>query len=170
MVNRDSYPLSDALRIFPIKHLPKPIGYIHSHYRHAAFIQLPSAKPYSRRLIPDPHSLYLDSRSPLPFGTSLIILIGLHYLTVGFRHQFRRESGGISLAVSLIANLVIHILYTLFAIVYLGSEGLNSLKIGLNLLCSSLVITFLNPYYISLIIGILGLFGIKIAQEQRQAR
>ena len=57
MVNRDSYPLSDALRIFPIKHLPKPIGYIHSHYRHAAFIQLPSAKPYSRRLIPDPHSL-----------------------------------------------------------------------------------------------------------------
>ncbi|MFL3656791.1 MAG: hypothetical protein ACJ07L_01870 [Opitutales bacterium] len=117
-----------------------------------------------------PIAFYLDSRSPLPFGTSLIILIGLHYLTVGFRHQFRRESGGISLAVSLIANLAIHILYTLFAIVYLGTEGLNSLKIGLNLLCTSLVITFLNPYYISLIIGILGLFGIKIAQEQRQAR
>ena len=47
-----------------------------------------------------PIAFYLDSRSPLPFGSSLIILIGLHYLVVGFRYQFHRESGGISMAVS----------------------------------------------------------------------
>jgi len=117
-----------------------------------------------------PIAFYLDSHSPLPFGSSLIILIGLHYLTVGFRSQFRRESSGISLAVSLIANLAIHLLYTFFAIIYIGSEGLNALHIGLNLLCSSLVIAFLNPYYLSTLIRILGWFGIKIAQELRQAR
>lgn len=117
-----------------------------------------------------PIAFYLDSHSPLPFGSSLIILIGLHYFTVGFRSQFRRETLGISLAVSLIANLAIHLLYSLFAIAYLGSEGLDPLHIGLNLLCSSLVIALLNPYYISTLIRILGLFGIKVAQEQRQAR
>lgn len=117
-----------------------------------------------------PIAFYLDSRSPLPFGSSLIILIGLHYLVAGFRYQFHRESGGISMAVSLIANIAIHLLYTLFAIVHLGSEGLNSLQIGLNLLCSSLVIALLNPFYLSTLIRFLELFGIKIAQEQRQAR
>ncbi|MGK0236888.1 MAG: hypothetical protein ACKVGW_19230 [Verrucomicrobiia bacterium] len=117
-----------------------------------------------------PVAFYLDSRSPLPFGSSLIILIGLHYVIVGFRYQFRRESGGISLAVSLIANIAIHLLYTLFTIIYLGSEGLSSLQIGLNLLCSSLVIVGLNPFYLLFLIRFLGLFGIRIAQEQRQAR
>ena len=117
-----------------------------------------------------PIAFCLDSNSPLPFGSSLIILIGLHYLIVVFRYQLRRESEGISLAVSLIANLAIHLLYSLFTLLYLGSEGLNSLHIGLNLLCSSLAIAFLNSYYLSTLIKVLSVFGIKIAQEQRQAR
>ena len=117
-----------------------------------------------------PIALYLDSHSPLPFGSSLVILIGLHYLIVGFRKQFRREANSIGLSVALISNLAIHLLYTLFALTYLGSEGLDGARIGLNLLGSSLVIGILNPFYSSLLEDLLSLCGIKLAQEQRQAR
>lgn len=117
-----------------------------------------------------PIALYLDSHSPLPFGTSLVILIGLHYFIVVFRKQFRREVNSIGLGVALLANLAIHLLYTAFASAHLGAEGLDGLRIGLNLLCSSLVIGILNPFYSSLLDDLLGLFGIKLAQEQRQAR
>ncbi len=117
-----------------------------------------------------PVALYLDSISPLPFGSSLMILIGLHYLIVGLRYQFRRESEGISMAVSLIANFAIHLLYSIFAITYLGIEGLDSIQIVLNLIVSGLVIGLLNTVYLRTQIELLSLFGIQIAQEQRQAR
>lgn len=117
-----------------------------------------------------PIALYLDSHSPLPFGSSVLILIGLHYLIVIFRKQVRREANSIGLSVALFSNLAIHLLCTLFAARYLGSGGLSGLHIGLNLLCSSLVIGILNQFYSSLLNDVLGIFGIKLAQEQRQAR
>jgi len=40
----------------------------------------------------------------------------------------------------------------------------------MNLLASSLVIALLNLHYQRALIEILGLFGINIAQEQRQSR
>ncbi len=117
-----------------------------------------------------PIALYIDSSSPLPFGTTLITLIGLHCVAILFRYQFRRESSGISLAVSLVANVVIHLIYTLFAITYLGTNSVSALHIGVNLVASGLAIAVLNTHYFKTLIEFLGIFGINIAQEQRQSR
>ncbi len=117
-----------------------------------------------------PIAFFLDTRTPFPFGSSLLMLIGLHYTAVLFRHQLRRETEGISLAVALSANLVTYIIYTFLAATYLGTEGINAFQIAMNLLASSLVIALLNLHYQRALVEILGVFGINIAQEQRQSR
>lgn len=117
-----------------------------------------------------PIAFFLDTKTPFPFGSSLLMLIGMHYATVLLRNQMRRESEGISLIVSLTANFAIHVIYSLLAITYLGTSGLNAFQITMNLLASSLVIALLNTQYFKAIIEILGLFGINTAQEQRQTR
>ncbi len=117
-----------------------------------------------------PIALFLDSASPLPFGASLITLIGLHYIAVIMRYQFRRESAGISLGVSLVSNVAIHLVYSFFAVSYLGTNSLDPVQMGMNLLASSAAIAILNAHYFRVIVEILGLFGINIAQEQRQSR
>lgn len=117
-----------------------------------------------------PIAFYLDTKTPFPFGSTLLVLIGLHYAAVLVRHQLRRETEGVSLAVALVANLALFAIYTLLAASYSGTEGLNGFQITMNLLASSLVIALLNLHYRRALIEMFGFFGIDIAQEKRQSR
>lgn len=117
-----------------------------------------------------PIAFLIDTKTPFPFGSSLLMLIGLHYVAVLVRHQLRRESEGISLTFALSANLAIYIVYTFLAATHLGTESINAFQITMNLLVSSLVIALLNLHYQRALIEVLGLFGINIPQEQRQSR
>ncbi len=117
-----------------------------------------------------PVAFFLDTKTPFPFGSSLVMLIGLHYATVLFRHQLRQESEGTRLVFSLSANLAIHLVYSLFTAIYLGTAGLNAFQIAMNLLASSLVIALLNTHYVKTMMEILGIFGINLSHEQRHSR
>ncbi len=117
-----------------------------------------------------PIAFLIDTKTPFPLGSSLLMLIGLHYAAVIVRYQLRRESEAASLATALVANLAIYIVYTFLAAANLGTEGINAFQIAMNLLISSLVIALLNLHYQRALIEILGIFGINIAQEQRQSR
>ena len=117
-----------------------------------------------------PVAFLIDTKTPFPFGSSLLTLIGLHYIAVLVRYQLRRESEGASLATALAANLAIYIVYTFLAAANLGTEGINAFQIAMNLLISSLLIALINLHYQRALIEILGIFGINIAQEQRQSR
>ena len=117
-----------------------------------------------------PIAFYLDTRTPFPFGSILLALIGLHYAAVLVRYQLRRETEGVSLAVALAANIALFAIYTLLAVTYLGTQGLNGFQITINLLASSLVIALLNLHYRRALIEIFGFWGINIEEKKRQSR
>lgn len=117
-----------------------------------------------------PIALYIDSRVPIPFGSSLIILIGLHFAIVLFRSQIQRETDGLAIATALFANLVIHLGYSLFSRVYIGTVSIDPMLISVNALCSSLVVALLYTLYSRTVVDILGIFGVNVNQEPRRKR
>ena len=114
-----------------------------------------------------PIALFVDSRIPIPFGSSLVMLIGLHFAIVLIRSQIQRETDTLAIAAALIANLFVHFGYSLFSRVYMGTVGIDPLLISVNALCSSLVVALLYTFYSRIVVDILGLFGVNVNQEPR---
>ena len=117
-----------------------------------------------------PIALYIDSRVPIPFGSSLIILIGLHFAIVLFRSHIQRETDGLAIATALFANLAIHLGYSLFSRVYVGTVSIDPMLISVNALCSSLVVALLYTLYSRTVLEILRIFGVNVNQEPRRKR
>lgn len=117
-----------------------------------------------------PVTLAIDSKSPLPFGFTLLASIALFTVAHILRSRVRREATASSLAASLALNVAAYGAYTFGAMRYLGAEGIHFGPIALNLLASTLVITVINRIYFDTQIGVLSIFGINLAEEQREAR
>ena len=117
-----------------------------------------------------PVAFNIDSRIPLPFGSSLIILVGLHFAIALFKSQIQRETDGLAIVAALFANILVHLAYTLFSRAYLGTNGIDPLLISVNAISSSLVVALLYTLYSRSIVDILGILGIHVNQESRHKR
>ncbi len=117
-----------------------------------------------------PIALFLDSKSPLPFGFSLLFIAALYTLAHIARSRVRREISASRFATSILLNIAAFLGYTIAAARSLGSESLHLGPLALNLLAGLLVVALLNRIYFDCQTGTLSLFGIDLAAEQRQAR
>lgn len=117
-----------------------------------------------------PVTLIIDSKLPLPFGFTLIISITLFTIAHVLRSRVRREITASALATSILLNLASYGGYTFGAIHYLGIEAVHFPPLALNLFASTLVLTVINRTYFDTQIGILSIFGINLAEEQREVR
>ncbi|EDY85252.1 hypothetical protein VDG1235_4887 [Verrucomicrobiia bacterium DG1235] len=117
-----------------------------------------------------PVSLYIDSKSPLPFGFSLLTCITLFTIAHVLRSRVRREITASSLASSIMLNLAAFVAFTFGAIHFFGSESIHFGPIALNLLTNIAVVALFNRIFFDTQQGILLVFGINLAEEQREAR
>lgn len=117
-----------------------------------------------------PIALYLDTISPLEFGTSLLMIVSLYCLMYLFRSQFRRETIGTGILISLILNLGMVSAYTIASSSQFGSSSINFGMTFWNLICSSIVLALIHQFYFASINSLLELFGIRLAEEQRSSK
>lgn len=117
-----------------------------------------------------PVTLIIDSKLPLPFGFTFIVSITLFTIAHVLRSRVRREITASSLATSILLNLAAFGAYTLGAAHYLGSEGIYFGPLAMNLLAGTLVVVLTNRIFFDTQIGVLSVFGINLAEEQREAR
>lgn len=117
-----------------------------------------------------PVTLIIDSKLPLPFGFTFITSIFLFTVAHVLRSRVRREITASALATSILLNLASFGAYTLGAIRYLGSEAIHFGPLALNLLASTLVVVVINRIFFDTQVGVLSIFGINLAEEQREAR
>ncbi|MDQ8184402.1 hypothetical protein [Pelagicoccus sp. SDUM812002] len=117
-----------------------------------------------------PVTLFIDSKLPLPFGFTLIASITLFTIAHVLRSRVRRKVTSSALATSILLNLASFAAYTFGAIRYLGAEGIHFGPLALNLFASTLVVVLINRFFFDMQIGALSIFGINLAEEQREAR
>ncbi len=117
-----------------------------------------------------PVTLAIDSKLPLPFGFTLISSITLFTIAHVLRSRVRREVTASALATSILLNLGSFAAYTFGAIRHFGSEAIHFGPLALNLLASTLVVLMINRFFFDTQIGVLSIFGINLAAEQREAR
>ncbi len=117
-----------------------------------------------------PIAFYLDSKSPLPFGSTLAITVALHSLVVGFRNRLRRESIPLGIFVSQSVNLLIFLGYSFFIASSPFGHTVNYFHTALNLILSSIVVAIVNQSFFVLQTEALSFFGIRLAEEQRESR
>lgn len=117
-----------------------------------------------------PIGLMIDSKSPLPFGYGFFVCIILFTLANVFRSRIRREVTASSLATSVLLNLVAYFVFTIGAYRTFSSEAVHFLPIALNLLANTIVVFLFNRIFFDTQIGVLSIFGINLAEEQREAR
>lgn len=117
-----------------------------------------------------PITLIIDCKTPLPFGFTFIASITLFTVAHILRSRVRREITASSLASSIILNLAAFGACTFGALRYLGPETLHFGPIALNLFASTLVVILLNRIFFDTQVGVLSIFGINLAEEQRDAR
>lgn len=126
---------------------------------------------YSQGLLSiTPICLFIDSKTPFPFGFTLIASLTLFTIAHILRSRVRREITASSLATSILLNIGAFAAYTFGAIRYLGPEALHFGPLALNLLASTLVVSLLNRIFFDTQSGVLSIFGINLAEEQREAR
>lgn len=117
-----------------------------------------------------PIAFHLDSKSPLPFGFTLVLALTLFTLVHAARSRVRREISSSALVTTVMLNLVAFSAYTLGAIRNFGTEGLHFGPLVLNLFISAIVVALLNRLFFEVQTGALALFGVNLAEEQREAR
>lgn len=117
-----------------------------------------------------PICLFIDSKSPLPFGFTLVACLTLFTIAHTLRSRVRREITASTLATSITLNLGVFAAYTFGAIRYLGQESIHFGPLAMNLLASTLVVALLNRIFFDTQSGVLSIFGINLAEEQREAR
>lgn len=117
-----------------------------------------------------PIGLLLDSKSPLPFGFTFFLCIVLFTLTHSVRSRIRREITASSLATSIVLNLLAYFVYTIGAYRMFSSEAIHFLPVALNLFANSVVVLLFNRLFFETQRGVLEIFGINLAEEQREAR
>lgn len=115
-----------------------------------------------------PLALSIDSKSPLPFGTSLTIILSLNTVIFMIRSRVRRENAFTSIPVSLALNLSVFSAYTIYSIKHFGWEQISLSMTLWNLFVSSFVVGFLHSLYFELQNLMLEFIGIRIAEEQRE--
>ncbi|MBK1877495.1 hypothetical protein [Pelagicoccus mobilis] len=117
-----------------------------------------------------PICLIIDSKTPFPFGYNLIACLTLFTIAHILRSRVRREVTASALATSILLNIGAFAAYTFGAIRYLGIESLHFVPLSMNLLASTLVVTLFNRIFFDTQTGVLSIFGINLAEEQREAR
>lgn len=117
-----------------------------------------------------PVCLFIDSKSPFPFGYTLIASLTLFTIAHVMRSRLRREITASALVTSLMLNIGAFAAYTFGALRYLGHESLHFGPLAMNLLASTLVVVLLNRIFFETQTGVLAIFGINLAEEQREAR
>ncbi|MEM9157444.1 MAG: hypothetical protein AAGB46_00235 [Verrucomicrobiota bacterium] len=117
-----------------------------------------------------PTALYLESLSPLNYGSMLATIVIIFCILIWIRHRIHRESTAIAAGMALIANLAVHAFLTYFVLTQVGFEALNLSLLFLNFLFSSLVIAIFTKLYFACMLETLEFFGIRILEEQRESR
>ena len=117
-----------------------------------------------------PIAFYLDSKSPLPFGFSFILFICLFTIAHVARSRMRREISASGLATSLLLNLLAYGAYTFAAGRQAGYESMHFSALATNLFASVTVVTLCNGLFFEIQVRTLYLFGINLAEEQRESR
>lgn len=117
-----------------------------------------------------PVSLVIDSKLPLPFGFTLIASLTLFTVAHLLRSRVRREITASALVTSVLLNLASYGAYTFGAMRYLSLEAIHFGPLALNLLASTLVVLVINRTFFDTQVGVLSIFGINLAEEQREAR
>lgn len=117
-----------------------------------------------------PLALYIDSKSPLPFGFSLILFLSLFTIANAARSRMRREITASGLATSLLLNLAAFAAYTFAAGRAFSFEAIHFGPLALNLCSSAFVLILCNKLFFEVQIGALALCGINLAEEQRESR
>lgn len=117
-----------------------------------------------------PIALTIDAKTPLPFGFTVVLFVSLLTIAHIARSRVRREITASSLATSFILTLLLFLAYSLQSGRSFGPETLHAGSIALNLLLSLVVVGLLNRIYFETQIFALSLFGINLAEEQRQSR
>lgn len=117
-----------------------------------------------------PIALHLDSKSPLPFGFSLALMLSLFTAAHALRTRVRREVTASALLSSLALNILAFLGYTLAAVYYLGGDGIHLWTCAANLFASLAVVVLLNRIFFETQIGVLAILGVDLAAEQREQR
>ncbi|MBC2605673.1 hypothetical protein [Pelagicoccus albus] len=115
-----------------------------------------------------PIAFYLDSRSPLPFGFTLVLSLILCTIAHLLRSKVRREVSTSAMATTIILNIVSYGVYTVGAAKYLGAEAIHFWPVVLNLFASTFVVIIINKIFFDTHTGVLAIFGINLAEEQRE--
>ena len=126
---------------------------------------------YSQGLLSiSPVCLFIDSKTPFPFGFTLIASLTLFTIAHILRSRLRREMSASALATTILLNVGSFAAFTFGVIRYIGSEALHFGPLAMNLLASTLVVALLNWIFFDTQSGVLSIFGINLAEEQREAR
>lgn len=117
-----------------------------------------------------PIGLSLDSKIPLPFGFAFFTCFALYTAAHVSRSRLRREIAASGLVTSIILNLAAYLAFTTGAIHMFSGEAIHFGPIALNLLANTFVVMLLNRIFFDTQVGILAVFGVNLAEEQRDAR
>jgi len=94
--------------------------------------------------------LLIDAGTPVPFGTSVVLLGLVHATLLSGRHRFPREGSVFGIVVSQLANLFLFIALS-FLLVGANPRPAGAwLRIFVDLLASQVAILFIAPWFLAL--------------------
>lgn len=94
--------------------------------------------------------LMIDAGTPIPFGTSLLLLGLVHATLLYGRQRFPREGAVFGIVVALFANLFLIIALSFLLVGANPRPGEAWLRIFVDLLASQLVIVLVAPWFLAL--------------------
>lgn len=113
--------------------------------------------------------LCYDALTPFPPGTGLLLFSTTFTVIFAARSQFHREEAYSTIIVVLLANLFLFAAFSTVAIVTIGSAGYPIILV-VNFVASQLAVAGLTRWFFAFQMALLGLFGIHLEEEQREAR
>ncbi|HTO03156.1 MAG TPA: hypothetical protein VL069_05605 [Opitutus sp.] len=96
-----------------------------------------------------------DSSAPIPFGTHALLFAAAHVIIFNIRDRVPRDETVARVMIAVVTNLVLFLVFSLFLISRFPSAATAWPRLGLDLLCSQLVIIVIAPWFFALQSGAL---------------
>ena len=112
---------------------------------------------------------FYDTLTPFPLGTAFILFTTTFTIIYAIRSQFHREEAFSTLIVVLLANLFLFAAFSTVSAVTNGSAG-HPGRLVVDLIVSQFALALTTGWFFAFQIAILELFGIRLDEEQREAR
>jgi cell shape-determining protein MreD len=113
--------------------------------------------------------LYYDTLTPFPFGIALVFFSITFTMIYTVRSRFHREETFSSIIAVLLANLFLFAAFCGVATTMTGTPG-HPASLITDLLMSQVLIAIICGWFFAFQMAFLGIFGINIEEEQREAR